>query len=117
MKENPVLEKSFAFALRIVKLNRYLIDEKKEYVLSKELLISGTHIGKHIKEAVDAESRPIFINEMAIARRKASETEYWLQLLYQSDYLTEKAFNSITADREAIFALLTSIVKTSKENV
>lgn len=115
MKENPVLEKSFAFALRIVRLNRYLIEEKKEFVLSKELLVAGTHIGKHIKEAVDAETRQTFINEMAVARRKASETEYWLQLLYQSDYLTEKAFNSINADREAVFALLTSIVKTSKE--
>ncbi|MDQ6787780.1 MAG: four helix bundle protein [Acidobacteriota bacterium] len=117
MKENPALEKSFAFALQIIKLNRYLVDEKKEYILSKELLVSGTHIGKHIKEAVDAESRQAFINEMAVARRKASETEYWLRLLYQADYLTEKAFNSIDSDREEIFALLTSIVKTSKENV
>ncbi len=81
------------------------------------MLVSGTHIGKHIKEAVDAESRQIFINEMAVARRKASETEYWLQLLFQADFLTEKAFNSIEADRVEIFKLLTSIVKTSKENV
>ncbi len=117
MKDNPVLEKSFAFALRIVKLNRYLVDEKREFVLSKELLVAGTHIGKHIKEAVDAESRQIFISEMGLARRKVSETEYWLELLFQSDYLTEKAFNSMNADREAIFALLTAIVKTSKENV
>ncbi len=116
MKDNPVLDKSFAFALRIVKLNRYMVDEKREFVLSKELLIAGTHIGKHIKEAVDAESRQVFISEMAIARRKASETEYWLQLLFQSDYLTEKAFNSMNSDREEIFAMLTSIVKTSKEN-
>jgi four helix bundle protein len=116
MKENPVLEKSFAFALRIIKLNRYLIEEKKEFVLSKELLVSGTHIGKHIKEAADGESRQVFINEMAVARRKASETEYWLQLLFQADFLTEKAFNSIEADRMEVFKLLTSIVKTSKEN-
>jgi four helix bundle protein len=117
MKENPVLEKSFAFALRIIKLNRYLVEEKKEFVLSKELLVSGTHIGKHIKEAIDGESRQIFVNEMAIARRKASETEYWLQPLFQADFLTEKAFNSIEGDRMEIFKLLTSIVKTSKENV
>ena len=116
MKDNPVLDKSFAFALRIVKLNRYLVDEKREFVLSKELLVAGTHIGKHIKEAVDAESRQVFVTEMGLARRKASETEFWLQLLFQSDYLTEKAFNSINADREAIFAMLTAIVKTSKEN-
>lgn len=117
MKENPVLEKSFAFVLRIIKLNRYLIEEKKEYVLSKELLNSGTNVGKHIKEATDGESRQIFVNEMAIARRKASETEYWLQLLFQADFLNEKAFNSIEGDRMEIFKLLTSIVKTSKENV
>ena len=117
MKDNPILEKSFTFALRIVRLYRYLIEEKKDYILSKELLISGTHIGKHIKEAVDAESRQVFISEMGIARRKASETEYWLQLLFQSDLLTEKQFVSIEADREEIFKLLTSIVKTSKENV
>jgi len=117
MKENPVLEKSFAFALRIIKLNRYLVEEKKEFVLSKELLVSGTHIDKHIKEATDGESHQIFINEMAIARRKASETEYWLQLLFQADFLSEKAFNSIESDRMEIFKLLTSIVKTSKENV
>ncbi len=116
-KDNPVLEKSFAFALRIVKLNRYLVEEKKEYVLSRELLISGTHIGKHIKEAVDAESREIFISEMGIARRKASETEYWLQLLYQSDFLNTKQIESIESDRNELFSLLTSIVKTSKSNV
>jgi len=117
MKENPVLEKSFAFALRIVKLHRYLVEEKKEYVLSKELLISGTHVGKHIKEAVDAESRQIFVSEMGIARRKASETEFWLRLLRQADFLSEKAFDSIEKDRNEIYSLLTSIVKTSKENV
>ena len=117
MKDNPVLEKYFAFALRIVKLYRYLVEEKKEFVLSKELLISGTHIGKHVKEAVNAESRQIFIQEMGIARRRSSETEYWLQLLFQADLLSEREFNSIEADREEIFKLLTSIVKTSKENV
>jgi four helix bundle protein len=117
MKDNPVLEKSFAFALRIVKLNRYLVEEKREFVLSKELLVSGTHIGKHCKEAVNAESRSVFISEMGIARRIASETEYWLQLLFQAELLTETQFNSIEKDREEIFKLLTSIVKTSKENV
>jgi four helix bundle protein len=110
MKENPVLEKSFAFALRIIKLNRYLIEEKKE------LLVSGTHIGKHIKEAVGSESKTVFTNEMGKARRVASETEYWLQLLLQADYISEKAFDSIETDRLEIFKMLTSIVKTSKEN-
>lgn len=116
MKDNPVLEKSLVFALRIVRLYRYLVEEKKEYVLSKELLISGTHVGKHIKEAVNAESRQSFVHEMGVARRKASEAEYWLQLLHQGDYLSDKEFASIETDRADIFKLLTSIVKTSKEN-
>ena len=116
MKDNPILEKSFSFALRIIKLNRYLIEEKQEYVLSKELLVAGTHIGKHIKEAVDAESREVFIREMGIARRKSSETEYWLQLLFHAELLSEKQFKSIEDDREEIIKMLTSIVKTSKSN-
>ena len=117
MSKSIVLEKAFQFALRIVKLNRYLIEEKKKYVLSKELLTAGTHIGKHIKEAVNAESRQTFVQEMGIARRKASETEYWLELLFQADLLSEKQFDSNEKDREEIIKLLTSIVKTSKESV
>ena len=117
MSKSIVLEKSFAFALRIVKLNRYLIEEKNEFTLSKELLLSGTHIGKHIKEAVDAESRETFIKEMGIARRKSSEAEYWLQLLYQGEFINQKQFDSMETDRQEIIKMLTSIVKTSKENV
>ncbi len=117
MEDNPILEKSFAFALRIVKLYRYLVDQKQEFVLSKELLISGTHIGKHIKEATDAESRQVFITEMGIARRKASETEYWLMLLFQSGLLNESQYQSIENDRTEIIKMLTSIVKTSKQNI
>lgn len=117
MKDNPILEKSFAFALRIARLNRYLVEEKKEFVLSKELLVAGTHIGKHIKEAIGAESRSAFISEMGIARRKASETEYWLQLLNKAELLTDKEFASIEEDRLELIKMLTSIIKTSKENV
>ena len=115
MKDNPVLEKSFAFALRVVKLYKYLCDEKTEYVLSKQLLTSGTHIGKHIKEAVAGESRGVFISEMANALRKTAETEYWLELLLQANYLGEKQFDSINGDRIEIEKLLTAIVKSSKE--
>lgn len=116
MKDNPILEKSFAFALRIVKLYRYLVHEKQEFVLSKELLIAGTNIGKHVKGAVNAEGRPIFISEMGIARRRASETEYWLQLLLFDGLITQKEYDSIESDREEIFKILTSITMTSKEN-
>jgi four helix bundle protein len=117
MNENPVLDKSFNFALRIIKLYKYLTEEKREFVLSKELLVSGTNIGKHVKEAVNAETRAVFINEMSVARRKTSETEYWLELLHQADFLSDKQFDSMNANRKEIFGLLTSIVKTSKQNV
>ena len=116
MKENPILEKSFAFALRIVKLYRYLVEEKKEFVLSKELLVAGTHIGKHVKAAVNAESRPTFATEMGIARRKASETQYWLQLLLFGDFITERENDSMESDRSEIFKILTSITITSRGN-
>lgn len=116
MKENPVVTKSFAFALRIVKLYRHLVAEKQEYVLSKELLISGTNIGKHVKGAVNAEGKPVFISEMGIARRKASETEYWLQLLLFGEFISQREFDSIEADRQELHKILTSIVMTSREN-
>lgn len=114
MSQSIVLEKAFIFALRIVKLYQYLCDEKHEFVISKQLLISGTYIGKHVKEATAAESKQVFTQEMSIALRKASETEYWLQLLYHAKFLGEKEFNSIESDRIEIFRMLTKIVKTSK---
>jgi four helix bundle protein len=117
MKNNLVLEKSFNFALRIVKLYRYLVDEKKEFTLSKELLVAGTHIGKHVKEAVGAESREVFVSEFGKARRKASETEYWLQLLQHAELISQKEFISIEADRVKVIKLVSSIVSTSKQNV
>ena len=95
MENNLVLEKSFAFALRIVRLCKYLSDQKHEYILSKELLTAGTNIGKHVKEAISAESRQVFINEFGVARRKASETEYWLQLLLQAELIQKHEFESI----------------------
>lgn len=116
MKENPILIKSFALSLRIIRLYRHLVDEHKEFVLSKELLVAGTHIGKHVKEAVNAESRQSFTNEMGYALRKASETEYWLQLIHFAGYLNEKEFESIDADRLEVFKMLVKITKTSREN-
>lgn len=114
MSENPILEKSHAFALRIIRLYKFLCQEKAEYTMSKQVLLAGTDIGAHVKEAEEAESRAVFVNEMAVARRKAGRTEYWLQLLHESNYLDEKAFNSINADCKELIKLLTKIVKTSK---
>lgn len=114
MSENIILEKSHAFALRIIRLYRYLCEEKNEFVMSKQVLLSGTDIGAHVKEADEAESRAVFINEMGVALRRASRTEYWLQLLYASEYLDEKAYQSIAADCSELIRILTKIVKTSK---
>lgn len=116
MKNNVVLEKSFNFALRIVKLHRYLVEEKKEFTLSKELLVAGTHIGKHVMEAVGAESRDIFVNEFGKSRRKASEAEYWLQLLKHAELISVREFESIESDRIEVIKLINSILSTSKSN-
>jgi four helix bundle protein len=113
---NPVRDKSFGFALRIVKLYRYLKEEKREYVLSKQVLRSGTAIGALIREAQYAESKADFIYKLAIALKEANETEYWIELLYQSEYLEEKSYHSIHTDIEELLRLLTAIIKTTKNN-
>jgi four helix bundle protein len=116
MENNVVLEKSFAFALRITKLYRYLVEQKKEYVLSKELLVAGTNIGRHVKEAVYAESREVFIAEFGVARRKSADTEYWLQLLLFDGMLSQKEFESVDADRIEVTKLINSIRSSARNN-
>ena len=116
MKKNIVKDKSFEFALRIVKLYKYLCDEKKEFVLSKQLLRSGTAIGALIREAEQAESTADFIHKLAIALKEANESEYWIELLYQSDFLDEKLYQSFISDLKEILKLLTSIIKSTKAN-
>lgn len=116
MENNIVLEKSFAFALRIIKLCRYLNEVKKEFVLSKELLLSGTGIGKHVNGAVFAESREVFINEFGVARRKSADTEYWLRLLRHGDLLDQREFDSMDADRIEVTKLINKIRGTAKKN-
>ncbi|MBN1904071.1 MAG: four helix bundle protein [Deltaproteobacteria bacterium] len=114
MRENVVKDKSFAFALRVVKLFKYLQDEKKEYILSKQLLRSGTAVGALIREAEQAESKADFIHKMAIAQKEANETEYWLELLYKSEYLDTVKYNSIIPDITELNKLLASIILTAK---
>ena len=116
MEKNIVLDKSFELALRIVKLYRYLVDVKKEFVLSKELLIAGTNLGRHVKETVYAESRQTFVTEFGVARRKSADTEYWLQLLLFDGILNESEFESIDADRIEVTKLINSIRTTAKSN-
>ncbi len=117
MEKNIVLEKSLAFALRIVKLSGHLAKVKHEFTLSNELLRAGTNVGKHVKEGTSAESREVFAGEFGIARRKASETEYWLQLLLLSGLLSEEEFESIDADRIQIAKLINAIITTTRKNV
>jgi len=115
MKENIIKNKSFDFALRIVKLYKFLCD-KKELVLSKQLLRSGTAIGALIREAEHAESKADFIHKMAISLKEANETEYWIDLLYESNYLDKTAYKSIKPDIQELLKLLISIIKATKQN-
>jgi len=110
------MDKSYIFALRVVKLYKHLVSEKKEYVLSKQVLRSGTSIGALIKESEHAQSKADFINKMSIALKEANETEYWLQLLKDSGYISEQSFNSIHNDSVELIKILVSIVKSSKTN-
>ena len=114
---NVVQEKSFDFAVRIVNLYRYLCDEKKEYVLSKQLLRSGTSIGANVEEALQAQSKRDFLSKANISLKEANETLYWIRLLHAAGYTNDKQTESITADCREVIALLTSIVKTTKINL
>lgn len=116
MGDSIVFEKSKRFAIRIVKLYKYLCDEKKEVVLSKQLLRSGTSIGANIAEANSAFSKKDFLAKMYIAFKECSESKYWLDLLYKTDYLTRSEFDSINADCTELQKLLSSITKTLKDN-
>jgi four helix bundle protein len=112
--KGPLQEKSFAFALRIVKLAKYLQGEKKEFVLSKQVLRSGTSIGALVREAEHAESKADFAHKMNIALKEANETLYWLELLHQAGYIDSQSFTSIGTDNEELIKLLVSTVKTAK---
>ncbi len=116
MKENIIASKSYTFALRIIKLYKYLVAEEKEYVLSKQVLRSGTSIGALVKEAEHAQSKADFVHKMNIALKEANETEYWLMLLKDSGYIDENSFNSIHPENIELIKLLVSIVKTSRLN-
>ncbi len=114
--ENPIQIKSYQFALRVIKLFKYLNEEKKEFVLSKQILRSGTSIGANIEEAIGGQSKSDFIAKLQIALKETRETHYWLRLLIDSNYLDSKSGKSVLNDCEEILKLLNSILKTSKSN-
>lgn len=115
MRENVVKSKSYSFAVRIVKAYQYLSKQQNEFVLSKQLLRSGTAIGALIAESENAQSKPDFISKLNIALKEANETQYWLCLLKDTAILDEKMFQSLNADCSELVALLVSIIKSSKK--
>ena len=115
-KGNVILKKSMQFAIRIVKLSNYLQREKKEYILSKQIMKSGTSIGANAKEACDGQSKNDFISKLSISLKEASETEYWLELLKETDYITKEEHESLQKDCKEIIKILVSIIKSSKTN-
>jgi len=116
MKENVLKAKSFNLAVRIVGLYRHLCENKKEFVLSKQVLRSGTSVGAHIREAEHAQSKADFIHKLAIAQKEINETIYWLELMQAANYLSQEEFDSVNYDAIEIIKLITSSIKTAKNN-
>ena len=115
IKFDPLKEKSFAFSLRIIKLYQYLTQTHKEYILSKQLLRSGTAIGALVREAKYAQSKADFLHKLTIALKEANETDYWLELLYRSNYLNDTMYQSIQPDIDTLLSLLIASTKTIKK--
>ena len=109
------MEKSKAFALRIIRMYKFLCDKKKEFILSKQILKSRTSIGANIREAVRGQSKPDFYAKMNIALKESDETAYWLELLHESGYIDDKQFEDIYKDCNEIISILVSITKTQKK--
>ncbi|MBQ9559554.1 MAG: four helix bundle protein [Bacteroidaceae bacterium] len=116
-KENKILVISKVFAIRIIRLYQHLVEEKHEYVLSKQVLRSGTSIGANVRESVNAQSKLDFINKLNIALKESNETEYWLELLHETDYIDDQSFNSIIQDNNNITGTLVNIIKRTKDNL
>lgn len=114
MKTNAVVEKSKEFAIRIVNLYKYLTSEKSEWILSKQLLRSGTSIGANAREAVRGESKPDFYHKLNVSLKEAEETAYWIELLYEGKYISKVQFDSIYKDCQEIICLLVSITRNQK---
>jgi four helix bundle protein len=117
MKNNVIKTKSYAFAIRVIRLYQFLIEKRKEYILSKQLMRCGTSVGAMIREAEHAESKIDFKHKMAIAQKEINESIYWLELMKDTDYLTEEQFESLNNDAVEIIKLVTTIIKSTKANI
>ncbi len=115
MKRNVLKEKSFDFAVRIIKLYQFLVKEHNEFILSKQVLRSGTSVGASIRESINAASKKDFIHKLTISLKEADETVYWLELLYRTNFLEENLYLSLTNDCNEIIKLLTASLKTAKQ--
>ena len=113
-KENTIKIKTRDFAIRIIKCYQYLTENKSEFIMSKQMLRSGTSIGANVRESINAQSRPDFISKLSIALKEADETDYWLELLLATGYLNDKEYQSIQDECTEIIKMLTSIIKSSK---
>ena len=117
IQTDPLGEKTLLFAIRIVKLSRYLIEQKKEFALSNQVLRSGTNPGAMVREAKNAESGADFVHKLAVAQKEIAETQYWLELLLRTNYISQAGFDSIYADSVEILKILTSSIRTKKANL
>lgn len=117
MKENVILEKSYSFSIRIVNLYKYLAQSKKEFILSKQLVRSGTSIGANVEEAIGGQSRKDFYAKINVAYKEARETHYWLRVLRDTNYITQKKASSILNDCEELLKIIGSIIRTVKSKI
>ncbi len=115
-EESPIWKKSKAFAVRIIRLTRHLQENLKEFVISNQIKKSGTSIGANVRESRNAQSRADFINKLQIALKESDETEYWLELLFETEYINQEVFDSLMTDNKELTALLTSIINSAKKN-
>ena len=117
MKENILLDKTFAFSIRVVNAYKHLVKEQKEFVLSKQFLTSGTSVGANAEEAIGAQSRKDFVSRLAIAYKEARETRYWIRLLHATGFLDEAQCNSLLKDTEELLRIIGKIQVTTKKNI
>jgi len=117
MKKNNIRDKSFLFAIRMVNLYKYLQSDKKEYIMSKQLMRSGTSVGAMVREAEHSESKKDFIHKMAIVQKEINESIYWLELLEATDYINKDQFSDLSSDAIEIIKIITTIIKNTKKNL
>ncbi len=117
MRKNNIRDKSFAFAVRMVQLFKYLQSDKREYIMSKQLMRSGTSVGAMVREAEHSESKKDFLHKMAIAQKEINESIYWLELLNATEYLTQKQFEDLNKDAIELIKIITTIIKNTKKNL